>query len=264
MNVNLTGRVAIVTGSGQGIGAGIAQVFADNGAHVIVATRTASSGEDTVKRISESGGSACLHQCDIGQRASVTRLIEHCIERFGRLDILIHNAAVYPMRAIEDLADEELDTTLNVNLKAAFWLAKDALPYLRQSPCGRIIFTSSVTGPRVAMPETAHYAASKSGLNGFIRTAAIEFARDNITVNGVEPGYILTPAMTALTDDEGQAMMAGQIPAGKLGQATDIAYAMLYLASEQASYVTGQTLVVDGGSTLPESPVLLDAFYNAR
>jgi 3-oxoacyl-[acyl-carrier protein] reductase len=264
MNVDLNGKVAIVTGSGQGIGAGIAQVFAANGAQAVVATRTVSSGEETVRRITEAGGKASLYRCDIGQRDSVTQLVQHCIERFGRLDIVIHNAAVYPMQSIESLSDEQLDMTLNVNLKAAFWLTQEALPHLRQAPCGRIIFTSSVTGPRVAMPETAHYAASKSGLNGFIRTAAIELARDRITVNGVEPGYILTPAMAALTDDEGQAMMASQIPAGALGEPADISYAMLYLASEQASYVTGQTLVVDGGSTLPESPILLDAFYTGR
>ncbi|TBW58172.1 SDR family oxidoreductase [Marinobacter halodurans] len=264
MHVDLTGKVAIVTGSGQGIGAGVARVFAENGARVIVATRTASSGEETVRRITDAGGSAFLHQCDIGDRDNVARLVRQTVEQFGRIDIVIHNAAVYPIRSIESLGDEELETTLNVNLKAAFWLTREAAPYLRKAPYGRIIFTSSVTGPRVAMPETAHYAASKSGLNGFIRTAAIEFARDNITVNGVEPGYILTPAMAALTDEEGQQAMASQIPAGALGQPEDIAYAMLYLASAQASYVTGQTLAVDGGSTLPESPVLLDSFYRTR
>lgn len=261
MNVDLSGKVAIVTGSGQGIGAAIARVFAENGAIVIVATRTASHGEKTVDRITRAGGEGHLYQCDIGQRENVSALIQYTIETFGRIDLVIHNAAVYPIRSIEALSDEELDMTLSVNLKAAFWLTRETAPYLRKATAGRIIFTSSVTGPRVAMPETAHYAASKSGLNGFIRTAAIELARDNITVNGVEPGYIMTPAMAALTDSGGQKEMASQVPAGALGKPEDIAYAMLYLASEQASYVTGQTLVVDGGSTLPESPVLMDAYY---
>lgn len=263
MQINLKDKVAIVTGAGQGIGVGIAEVFAANGATVIVATRTAKTGQETVEKICSTGGRAELIQCDIGQREQVRSLIEKTVENHGRLDIVIHNAAIYPMQAIETLSDAQLDATLDVNLKAAFWLTQDALPHLRNAPYGRIIFTSSVTGPRVVMPQTAHYAASKSGLNGFIRSAAIEFAREKITVNGVEPGYILTPAMGALVDEAGLQEMAEQIPAGKLGTPHDIANTMLFLASEQASYITGQTLAVDGGSTLPESPVLMQAFYQS-
>jgi 3-oxoacyl-[acyl-carrier protein] reductase len=151
-----------------------------------------------------------------------------------------------------------------VNLKAGFWLIQAALPYLRKQGGGRILFTSSVTGPNVAMPGTAHYAASKSGMNGLIRTAALEFARENITVNGVEPGYILTPAMAALGSEAEIAEMAKCIPLGKLGAPLDIANTMLFLASDEAAYITGQTIVVDGGSTLPESPVVLDAYYNSQ
>ena len=261
MHVNLKDKVVIVTGSGQGIGVGIARVFAQNGAKIIVATRTEKSGLETVNKIEKEGGKATLIQCDLGQREQVTQLIDETVKQYGRLDIVIHNAAIYPMQSIETLSDQQLNQTLDVNLKAAFWLTKDALPHLRNAPYGRIIFTSSVTGPRVVMPETAHYAASKSGLNGFIRSAALELARENITVNGVEPGYILTPAMAALTGDEGQKEMATQIPLGALGVPEDIAYTMLFLASQQASYLTGQTIAVDGGSTLPESPVLLEQFY---
>ena len=264
MKVELENKVVIVTGSGQGIGEGIARVFADNGAHVVVATRTAESGKKTVETIKSKGGRACFFQCDLGEKQAVKQLISYVINTYGRLDILIHNAAIYPMESIATLSDEQLDMTLNVNLKAAFWLTQESLPYLKQAPYGRILFTSSVTGPRVVMPKTAHYAASKSGLNGFIRSAALELARENITVNGVEPGYILTPAMLSLTSEEGQQEMAKQIPLGSLGKSEDIAYAMLYLASEQAQYVTGQTLVVDGGSTLPESPVLLEEFYQSN
>ncbi len=129
---------------------------------------------------------------------------------------------------------------------------------------GRLLFTSSVTGPRVAMPNTSYYAASKGGMNAFIRTAAIELARDGITVNGVEPGYILTPAMEVLADDEGQAQMAKYIPMGYIGDPADIAYAMLFLATSEARYITGQTIVVDGGSTLPESPAFMDELEGIR
>lgn len=258
---DLKGKVALITGAGQGIGEGIARCFATAGAQVVIATRTASSGNAVAKAIGEAGGTASVVQTDVGHRAEVQRAIAHTVETYGRIDIVIHNAAVYPVIAIEQLSDEDLDRTLAVNLKAAFWLIQESLPHLRKQGGGRIIFTSLVTGPRVAMPGTAHYAASKSGMNGLIRTAALEFARENITVNGVEPGYILTPAMSALGSDAELKEMANCIPIGKIGQASDIANAMLFLASPEASYITGQTIVVDGGSTLPESPIVLDAFY---
>lgn len=258
---DLKGKVALITGAGQGIGEGIARCFAAAGARVVIATRTASSGNAVAKAIVEGGGMASMVQTDVGHRDEVRRAVAHTVETYRRIDIVIHNAAVYPVIAIEQLSDEDLDRTLAVNLKAAFWLIQESLPYLREQGGGRIIFTSSVTGPRVAMPGTAHYAASKAGMNGLIRTAALEFARENITVNGVEPGYILTPAMSALGSDAELKEMANCIPIGKIGQASDIANAMLFLASTEASYITGQTIVVDGGSTLPESPIVLDAFY---
>jgi len=261
---NLKGKVAIVTGAGQGIGEGIARCFAAAGAKVLIATRTAKNGAAVADSIGKSGGVASLLQTDVGQHAQVDRAVAHAVETYGRLDIVVHNAGVYPVRSIEELSDGDLDTTLAVNLKAGFWLIKAALPHLRRAGGGRFLFTSSVTGPNVAMPGTAHYAASKSGMNGLIRTAALEFARENITVNGVEPGYILTPAMQALGSEAEIAEMAKCIPLGKLGKPLDIANTMLFLASDEAAYITGQTIVVDGGSTLPESPVVLDAYYNSK
>ena len=258
---DLTGKVAIVTGAGQGIGEGIAKVFAKHGAKIVVATRTAENGQQTVDDIVIDGGEALLLQCDIGQHSQVIDVVEQTINKFGRIDIGIHNAAVYPLHTVEELSDEVLEETLSVNMKAAVWLTQSCLPHFRSQSWGRLIFTSSVTGPRVAMPGTSHYAMSKGGMNGFIRTAALEYAREGITVNGVEPGYILTAAMSALGSDEELKEMANCIPQGHLGVPEDIAYTMLYLASDQASYVTGQTIVVDGGSTLPESQVVMDGFY---
>jgi 3-oxoacyl-[acyl-carrier protein] reductase len=264
MIIDLSGKVAIVTGSGQGIGEGIARVFARAGAKVVLATRSEANGRSVADSIGQSGGVAWLNQTDVGRRSEVKRVVAQTVERFGRLDIVIHNAAVYPVIPIETLSDEDLDLTLSVNLKAGFWLIQESLPHLRKQGGGRILFTSSVTGPNVAMPGTAHYAASKGGMNGLIRTAALEYARQNITVNGVEPGYILTPAMEALGGPEALVQMASQIPLGRLGDPTDIANTMLFLASDAASYITGQTIVVDGGSTLPESPVVLEAFYQQQ
>jgi 3-oxoacyl-[acyl-carrier protein] reductase len=153
---------------------------------------------------------------------------------------------------------------LSINLKACFRFSKACIPHLRKRGGGRLLFTSSVTGPRVAMPGTAYYAASKGGMNAFIRTAAIELARENITVNGVEPGYIRTSAMELLADEQGMAQMAKYIPMGYIGSPEDIAYAMLYLASDEARYITGQTICVDGGSTLPESPVFLEGMPGVK
>src|SRR6185437_11985885 len=264
MKVDLSSKVAIVTGSGQGIGEGIARVFARAGAKVVIATRSEGNGRAVADSIVQAGHVAWLNRTDVGRRSEVKRVVEETVAHFGRLDIVVHNAAVYPVIAIEQLSDEDLDRTLAVNLKAGFWLIQAALPHLRKQGGGRLLFTSSVTGPHVAMPGTAHYAAAKSGINGLIRTAALEFAREGITVNGVEPGYILTPAMAALGSEAEIAAMAKCIPLGKLGAPLDIANAMLFLASDEAAYITGQTIVVDGGSTLPESPLVLDAYYNSR
>jgi 3-oxoacyl-[acyl-carrier protein] reductase len=264
MKVDLSGKVVIVTGGGQGIGEGIVRVFAGAGAKVIIATRSEGNGRAVADSVVKGGGVAWLNRTDVGRRSEVKRVVAETVQRFGRLDIVVHNAAVYPVIPIEQLSDEDLDLTLSVNLKAGFWLIQEALPHFRRQGGGRFLFTSSVTGPNVAMPGTAHYAASKGGMNGLIRTAALEYARQNITVNGVEPGYILTPAMEALGGPEALAQMASQIPLGRLGDPADIANTMLFLASDAAAYITGQTIVVDGGSTLPESPVVLEAFYQSQ
>lgn len=250
---SLAGRVAIITGAGKGIGRAIALVFAAAGASIVVATRTAASGQATVDEITAKGGSASLIVCDVGKRAAAALLVDAALSRFGRIDIVLHNAAVYPMCPIAELSEDMLDETLAVNLKAAFWLTAAALPHLRKSPAPRILVTSSVTGPRVALPGLAHYAASKSGLNGFIRAAAMEYAREGITVNGVEPGLIHTDAIDALGDADAVAAMARAIPLRRLGRPEEIAFAMQYLASDAAAFVTGQTIIVDGGALLPEN-----------
>lgn len=256
--LSLAGKTAFVTGSGQGIGSSIAKIFAIAGARVVVATRTKSHGDAVLREIEASGGKAILKVLDVGYAEQIDNAISETVAETGRLDIVVHNAASFVGGLVENMDDHDLDESLRVNLKAAFRLSKAAIPHMRRQGGGRLLFTSSVTGPRVAMPGSSYYAASKSGLNGFIRTAAIELARDGITVNGVEPGFIKTPAMDLLADEDGQKVMAKYVPIGRLGEPVDIAHAMLFLASEFAGYVTGQTLVVDGGSTLPESPIFAD------
>jgi 3-oxoacyl-[acyl-carrier protein] reductase len=258
MFADLNNKVALITGAGQGIGAGIARVFAGAGAKVMVVNRTAAHGERTVQEITDAGGEAELCATDIGEVENINSAISQTISKWGRIDIALHNAASFLGGTVEEYSEDDLETVLAVNLKACFRMSKAAIPYFKKQGGGRLLFTSSVTGPRVAMPGTSYYAASKGGMNAFIRTAALELARDNITVNGVEPGYIRTAAMELLADEAGLAQMTKYIPVGFMGAPEDIAYCMLYLASDQARYITGQTICVDGGSTLPESPVFME------
>lgn len=258
MPFSLADRVAVVTGAGRGIGRAIATVFARAGCKVLIATRGREAGESVAAAIAAEGGTAVLHVCDLAEPDACREAVEAAAGGFGRLDIVVHNAGVYPICSLADMTADTLDHTLGVNLKAAFWLTQAALPWLKQAPHPRILVTSSVTGPRVALPGLAHYAASKSGLNGFVRAAAMELAKFRITVNGVEPGLIRTEAMDALGDENQVAAMAAQIPLRRLGLPEEIAYAMQYLASGEAAFVTGQTLVLDGGALLPENASALE------
>ncbi|MEZ5500233.1 MAG: SDR family oxidoreductase [Steroidobacteraceae bacterium] len=255
---SLAGKVALVTGGGQGIGRGIAEVFAADGASVLIATRTAKHGEDVLRRIRAAGGKAALATVDIGDEPSAAEVVEQTMSEFGRIDIMVHNAASFLGGPVESFSEGDLETVLSVNLKAGFRLSRACIPHMRRQGGGRILFTSSVTGPRVAMPGTAYYAASKGGVNALIRTLALELARDKITVNGIEPGYIRTAAMELLADEAGMQQMARYIPLGYMGMPEDIAYAMRFLASDESRYITGQTICIDGGSTLPESPVFME------
>ncbi|MGZ0701285.1 SDR family oxidoreductase [Pseudomonas sp. L5B5] len=253
MNREQAGRIALVTGSGQGIGRAIAQLFAAQGAKVMLATRSTAAGTETLRLIREAGGNAELLTIDLSSRAAAEQAVAATEQAFGGLDLLLHNAGIFPMQRLAELEDATLDSTLAVNLKSCFWLARAALPALRRTRDPRIVITSSVTGPRTAIPGLAHYAASKAGVNGFIRAAALELAEYGITVNGVEPGLIATQA----TDNLGDAgNLARHIPLQRLGSPLDIAWAMSFLASRQAGYITGQTLVVDGGALLPENTQL--------
>jgi 3-oxoacyl-[acyl-carrier protein] reductase len=173
------------------------------------------------------------------------------------LDVVVHNAGGCPWAALGELDEDKLEAALSVNLTAAIWLAQAAVPHMRARRFGRILVTSSISS-RFAMGGGAHYSAAKAGVNAFIRGAAFELARDGITANAVEPGFIAKPGRGTLSTAENLAQIERYVPVGRIGTADDVACAMLYLASEQASYVTGQSIVVDGGMSLPETGFAVD------
>ncbi|NWC86528.1 SDR family oxidoreductase [Pseudomonas reactans] len=247
-DLDFSGQVVLVTGGAQGIGRGIVEAFARRGARVVIADRQREQAEAVATELSAQGYPVEAVGVDLAESTAVFE----CVQRLPRLDILVHNAGYFPLTAFEDITPDILQRTLAVNLSALFWLTQAALPAFREQGRGCVLVTSSVTGNRVGYPGLSHYAASKAGVNGFIRNAALELAPLKVRVNGVEPGMIATPAMGNLGDAALNDTIASRVPLGRLGAAADIAGAMLFLASELASYVTGQTLVVDGGSTLPE------------
>lgn len=257
MNKRLHNKIALVTGGGQGIGRAITEVFAAQGATVVIAARTSAQGEDVAAQVRSRGGQASFFALDVADAEAVRQAVDEVAAQHDGLDIVVHNAAAFSRDPLETMDMSVLDRLLAVNLKACFYLTQAALPHMKKRGGGRILVTSSITGPKVAMPGTAHYAASKAGVNGFIRTAALELAAFGITVNGIEPGYIDTPAMTPLKERFGEEELTRYIPMKRLGRPEDIAHAMLFLASDEAPYITGQTIVVDGGSMLPESPVFM-------
>ena len=249
---DLTDRVALVTGGGRGIGAATVRRFAEAGATVVVANRTAAPAEELAETLVKDGLKAEAVPLPSLKRKDLHALVNDAARRHGRLDILLHNAGGCPWAMIEELDETRLDEALDVNLKAAFWLTQAAIRHMRAKGFGRILVTSSVSA-RLSMAGGVHYSAAKAGVNAFIRGTAFELARDGITVNGVEPGFIAKPGRGTLNTPEMIAEISRHVPMGRMGAADDIATAMLYLASPEAKYVTGQTIAVDGGSSLPET-----------
>ena len=251
-------KTVLVTGGAQGIGRGIVEQFAASGAQVLIADLRQAEAEALASALQQRGQRAHALGVDLAEPAAVEALVTGIDRQFGRLDVIVHNAGYFPLTDFACITPAILERTLAVNLGALFWLTQAALPLFERQGHGCVLVTSSVTGPRVAYPGLTHYAASKAGVNGFIRSAALELAPRGIRVNGVEPGMIRTPAMDNLGDAELSSRIAGRVPLGRLGEPADIAGAMLFLASDAASYITGQTIVVDGGATLPETTMQLD------
>jgi 3-oxoacyl-[acyl-carrier protein] reductase len=249
----LTGRTALVTGGTRGIGRGIAEVLCAAGARVVISGRDAERGQKVADEIATPYAPCRFRRADVRSLQDLESLAGYAAEQFGSLDVLVHNAGVYPEVPLAEMSESDWDLIHDTNLKSSFFAFRACLPFLRQSPAGRIIFVSSITGPVTGYPGLAAYGASKAGMEGFMRTAAIEVAPYRITVNAVAPGSIRTEGLADLGAPAIAAMEA-LIPLKRLGEPGDVAGAVLYLASDLASFVTGQSLVVDGGQILPEIP----------
>ncbi len=252
MLTSIKDRAVIVTGGSKGIGKGIARVFARQGAKVMIAARGEEAAKTTVEEFKAAGWTADYRLVDVTDMAAIEGLVADTEKAFGGLDILCANAGIFPQAKILEMSPEEWDLVISTNLKSTFLSVKAAVPAMQKRGGGRIVLTSSITGPVTGFPGWTHYGASKSGQLGFLKTAAIELAKYGITINAVMPGNIKTEGLDGLGEDY-LATMAASIPLKRLGDVEDIGNAALYFASDEAGYVTGQTIIVDGGQILPES-----------
>ncbi|MBB2744013.1 UNVERIFIED_ORG: 3-oxoacyl-[acyl-carrier protein] reductase [Microbispora rosea subsp. rosea] len=243
----VAGRSVVVTGGSKGIGKGIARVFARAGANVLIAGRD----EEALKAAAAEIGASYV-VADVSRAADCERIAETAAERHGGVGVLCANAGIFPDKKLAEMTEADIDEVVGVNLKGTMLCVRACLPALEASGHGRVILTSSITGPFTGLPGWSHYGASKAGQLGFMRTAAIELAPKGITVNAVLPGNILTEGLADLGDDYLRGMEAA-IPMRRLGSVEDIGNACLFLATDEAAFITGHSLVVDGGQVLPES-----------
>lgn len=250
----LAGRTVIVTGGSKGIGRGIARRFGAAGLNVLVVSRSLAEAEAAAAEI---GPHASGFAADVSDPAQCAAFAAAALERYGRIDVLCANAGIFPAAKLDVMTAADFDQVMGVNLKGTFLSVAAVMPAMKAAKWGRIVVTSSITGPITGYPGWAHYGASKAGQLGFVRTACIELAPFGITVNAVMPGNIRTEGLDGLGTDY-LAKMEGSIPLKRLGGVEDIANAALFFASEEAGYITGQTLVVDGGQVLPESLMALE------
>lgn len=249
MLTSVKGKSVIVTGGSKGIGRGIAQVFARQGAKVTLAAR----GEEALKKAAQEMGDNVRYElCDVSDWKSMQQMVDSTAKAQGGIDIMCANAGVFPQTKMVDMDPEEWDRVMACNLRSAFLSVKACIPHFEKAGKGRVVLTSSITGPVTGFPGWTHYGASKAGQLGFLKTAAMELARYNTTINAVMPGNIYTEGLQDLGESYLKTM-AASIPLKRLGAIEDIGNAALFFASDEAGYITGQQIIVDGGQTLPES-----------
>ncbi|NBC84852.1 MAG: 3-oxoacyl-ACP reductase FabG [Bacteroidetes bacterium] len=244
----LNDRTAIVTGASRGIGRATALLFAGEGASVVVADVNTDDGTEVVESIESDGGTASFVSVDVTDSEQVQAMVDHAIEMYGGVDILVNNAGITKDATLKKMSEEAFDQVVDVNLKGVFNCTKAALPALTDSAHGRVLNAASVVGLYGNFGQT-NYVATKSGVIGMTKTWARELGRDGVTVNAVAPGFIETP-MVDTVPDKVLEQLKGRTPLGRLGTSDDIAHAYLFLASDEASFITGAVLSVDGGLVL--------------
>jgi len=251
--MRLKGKVAIVTGTGAGIGKSIAEVFAKQGARVVCASRRAVNGQPVVDRIVADGGEAVFVQTDVSIEADVKNMVDKTVQTYGRIDVLVNNAGVNFVKPFEQVEPADWDRVINTDLRGTYLCCRLAIPHMLASGGGSIINIGTVH-TLACLPGAAPYDAAKWGMVGFSKSLAVEFAPRNIRVNVLSPGLIDTQIWddikaAAPSMEQCLAYWKSNIPAGRVGTPEEIAHAAVFLASDEASYVTGANLLVDGGMT---------------
>jgi 3-oxoacyl-[acyl-carrier protein] reductase len=243
--MRLTDKTAIITGSTRGIGQTIAEVLAAQGANIVISGPVGEPAEEVAGSINSNGGKAISVFCDITSERDVDNLVNQTIKAFGQIDILVNNAGITRDGLLIRMNEEDWDVVLNVNLKGMYRCCKAALRPMLKQRSGRIINIASIVG-LIGNPGQCNYAAAKAGVIGFTKSLARETAQRGITVNAIAPGFIKTAMTDALNEEQKQKLLT-TIPMGEIGLPTDVANAAAFLASDEARYITGHTLVVDGG-----------------
>ncbi|CDG19034.1 SDR family NAD(P)-dependent oxidoreductase [Xenorhabdus doucetiae] len=241
---NLTGKIALISGGTKGIGKGIAKVLKKSGAIPIISGINSINGQKVAEELEVD-----FIPLDVSNQIACKNAVDHIVKKYSRLDILCSNAGIFPQHHIKKMTVEDWDYVLNINLKGTFFLVQSALNVMEKQNNGRIIITSSITGEKLGISGSSHYSASKAGQLGFMRSAALEYAEKNITINAIMPGYILTEGLQEFGDDYLK-QFRNEIPTCRLGTPEDIGYTVCFLASNEAKYITGQTIIVDGGMTI--------------
>ncbi len=248
LKADLSGQIAIVTGAAQGLGQRIAITLAANGATVACLDMKKEGLDETIKTITDAGGSAEAYECNVTDRKKVDEVVDAVAEKWDKIDILVNNAGITRDTLLPRMTDDEFESVINVNLRGAFLFMRAASRYLMRARYGRIINMASISGACMGNPGQTNYSASKAGLMGMTRSLSKELGGRKVTINAVAPGFIQS-AMTDALGDAAKDMAKKSIPAKRLGTAYDVAAAVLFLASPAAAYITGHTLVVDGGIT---------------
>lgn len=248
--MRLKSKVAIITGGGTGIGRGIALMFAKEGAYVAVCGRRKEPLEETVRDIEDAGGEAIFMETDVTSSEQIHELVETTLMKWGQIDILVNNAGVYIPDDIATTTEEEWDKVMSVDVKGVFLISKTVLPQMVKQNKGKIINIASIAG-FIGFEKSAAYCAAKGAVVNLTREMALDYAGLGINVNAIAPGVIESDMTTPMLSDESTKKgFLAKIPSGRIGTPEDIAYAAVYLASDESSYVIGQTFVVDGGWTI--------------